>query len=292
MENIRYDSVSAQYVNIDKKEVTTDISTLFRDWKSDEKLIVMSPHDDDAIIGAGYAMLAAKKAGADVFVCIFCNGNAGYSRLEDKENIIECRRKEAYECYRRIGIAEDHIIRLEFPDFSAYGHMGWQLLDGQEGDMPRILRFLRENKITRMMVPNHYHEHIDHLAACLMSSYNAPQAGDAMRVDYGEPCQIRSVLQYSVWADLDPEDAFIHGRSSELRANRMIVVNKAAEEMIDEGIRAFGSQGLIIENLVNGRKNRVTEKGKYIEVYIDFDPRPVIDLNPYMEFMNGLDGDA
>ena len=141
-----------------------------------------------------------------------------------------------------------------------------------------------------IMIWNHHsHEHIDHLAAYLMSSYNAPQAGDAMRVDYGTPCQIRSVLQYSVWADLDPEDALIRGRSSALRANRMIVVNKAAEEMIDEGIRAFESQGLIIENLVNGRKDRVTEKEKYIEVYIDFDPRPVINLNPYVEFINSLE---
>ena len=51
------------YCNTDTKAVSKDISVLFPSFGKDEVLAVMSPHDDDAILGAGYAMLAAQEAG-------------------------------------------------------------------------------------------------------------------------------------------------------------------------------------------------------------------------------------
>ena len=64
--------------------------------------------------------------------------------------------------------------------------MGWEKADGRPGDMPRLLRFLRDNKVTRVMVPNHHREHIDHVAAHVMSTFNVPQAGDVALVDNGQ----------------------------------------------------------------------------------------------------------
>ena len=152
------------YCDTNTKAVSSDIDLLFPGFGKDEVLVVMSPHDDDAIIGAGYAMLAAQQAGAEVYVMIFCRGDAGYSTVEEKDTIEEVRKRETDACYGRLGIPADHIIRLNYPDFSAIGHWGWEKADGKPGDMPTILRFLREQKVTRVMIPNHYHEHIDHLA--------------------------------------------------------------------------------------------------------------------------------
>ena len=187
------------YCDTNTKTVSQDIDLLFPGFGKDEVLVVMSPHDDDAIIGAGYAMLAAQQAGAEVYVMIFCRGDAGYSTVEEKDTIEEVRKRETDACYGRLGIPADHIIRLNYPDFSAIGHWGWEKADGKPGDMPTILRFLREQKVTRVMIPNHYHEHIDHLAAHLMASFDCPQAGDAALVDYGTPHAVRSTLEYSVW---------------------------------------------------------------------------------------------
>ena len=47
------------YCDTNTKTVSPDIDLLFPGFGTDEVLVVMSPHDDDAIIGAGYAMLAA-----------------------------------------------------------------------------------------------------------------------------------------------------------------------------------------------------------------------------------------
>ena len=69
------------YCDINTKTFTNDINLLFPGFGDNEVLAVMSPHDDDAIIGAGYAMLAAQKAGAEVYVVIFCRGDAGYSTV-------------------------------------------------------------------------------------------------------------------------------------------------------------------------------------------------------------------
>lgn len=276
------------YCNTDTNAVSQSIDQLFPGFGTDEVLAVMSPHDDDAILGAGYAMLAAQQAGAQVYVVIFCRGDAGYSTVEEKDTIEEVRARETVECYSRLGVAADHILRMGFPDFSAIGNWGWEKADGNPGDMPRILRFLREKKVTRVMIPNHYHEHIDHLATYLMASYDVPQAGDAALVDHGTPHAVRSTLQYSVWADFDPEDALVNGRPAALRANRILVASQAVEQRIDDAISAYVSQEKIIENLVESRKERLTAKGTYVEPYIAFDCRPKINLDPYIRWVDKM----
>lgn len=273
------------YCDINTKTFTDDINLLFPCFGKNEVLAVMSPHDDDAIIGAGYAMLAAQKAGADVYVVIFCRGDAGYSTVAEKDTIEAVRVAETVDCYGRLGIPADHILRLNYPDFSAISHWGWTLATGDAGDMPTLLRFFREKKVTRVMIPNHYHEHIDHVAAHLMSSFDVPQAGDACLVDHGDPHPVTSTLEYSVWADLDPEDALVNGRPSDLRANRILMVSPAVEEKIDYAIEAYVSQEKIIEGLVNSRKERQTADGRFIEVYLTMDCRPKIKLQPYIDWI-------
>ncbi|MBE7030485.1 MAG: PIG-L family deacetylase [Ruminococcaceae bacterium] len=274
-----------QYFDVDKRTLSEDISALFPDFGKEEVLAVMSPHDDDAIIGAGYAMLAAQKAGAEVYVVIFCRGDAGYSTIAEKETIEQVRMEETYDCYARMGIDKEHILRLNFPDFSAIGNCGWQKATGEPGEMPVLLRFLREKKVTRVMVPNHYHEHIDHVAAHIMSTFDVPQAGDSALVDYGTPHTVKSTLEYSVWADFDPENALVHARPSNLRANRILAVSAAVEEKIADAIGAYVSQAEIIKGLVLSRTERKTATGVFVEPYIAFDCRPKIDFSPYKKWV-------
>ena len=277
-----------RYYNVDTKAVSENIDAIFPDFGRNEVLAVMSPHDDDAVIGAGYAMLAAKRAGAEVSVVIFCRGDAGYSTVEEKETIERVRCKETLDCYQRMGIPADHILRMNFRDFSAFGNIGWEKADGKPGDMPRLLRFLRDKKVTRVMVPNHHREHIDHTATHIMGSFNAPQAGDCALVDCGAPHAVRSVLEYSVWADLAPDDALVNGRAATLRANRIIEVDGGIEGEISNAVSAYVSQAEIIRGLIAARSERRTRGGSYIEVYLTLDCRPKIDFSPYKDFIEGL----
>lgn len=265
------------------------METLFPGWDGkNERLCVYSPHDDDAILGAGYAMRAALDDGAEVHMIIVCSGNAGYSTVEEKETIVATRHQETLNCYKAFGIPEENIIFLNYPDFSALNYMGWQIAPGQEGHFRTTMTELRKRRITRILAPNHYREHVDHIAASMMASYDAPQLGDQHTVDWATPYPVKSVAQYSVWAELDPEDAMVKGRDVNLRANTILVANADVEKEVINGYKEYVSQTAIIAGLVEQRKGRLLPDGRSIEVYMRFDPRPQLNFEPYKQLLSKL----
>lgn len=276
------------YLNTNTKEKSASLEALFPGWDGpNERVMVYSPHDDDAILGAGYAIRAAIEDGAEVFLTIVCNGHCGYSHPEEKDIIVETRRKEAYDCYESFGIPKDHILRLEFPDFSALQYVGLFLDENKrEGHFKKTITTLRENRITRILVPNHYHEHIDHYAAYMIGAYDVPQAGDAILVDWAEPYTVKSTAQYSVWAELDPEDAILAGRDITLRASLVIAADPSVEDKVIAGIKAFPSQASVIEDLVAQRAARKLSDGRFIECYLHLDPRPKFNFKPYKDLFS------
>ena len=262
------------------------LETLFPGWDGkNERLCVYSPHDDDAILGAGYVMRAALDDGADVHIIFACNGNCGYSTPEEKDTIVEVRRRETLNCYKAFGIPEENVVFLDISDFSALSYIGWNIAPGREGHFRTTMKELRERKITRILAPNHYHEHVDHIATYMMAAYDAPQAGDSHTVDWAAPYTVKSTAQYSVWAELDPEDALIKGRNAALRANTIAIASPEVEEWVCAGIGQYVSQEEIIAGLVNQRKARQLPDGRFIEVYLRFDPRPQLDFSPYKKFL-------
>jgi Uncharacterized proteins, LmbE homologs len=279
------------YIDINKKTTAQDINMFFYDWeKGRERVCVFSPHDDDAIIGAGYAISAAIENGAEVYIVIFCRGNAGYSIPEQKGYIEKIREEETVNAYKKIGIKEENIIRFNYSDFSVLQNVGWILNNGSEGSFKNSIVTLRKLNITRLLVPNHYREHIDHTAVSTIGSYDSPQVGDPILVDWAAPQMIRSVIEYPVWADLSPEDMLTSGRESGLRANRIIIVPGEVEKKICEGIAQYKSQGEIIKNMIDSRKERYLSADRYMEVYLEYDPRPKMDFTAYKKFVNDIGG--
>lgn len=280
-----------RYVDIDKRIAAPDINLLFPDWEAaKERVCIFSPHDDDAIIGAGYAICAAIANGAAVYVAIFCRGNAGYSVPEQKGAIEKIREAESIKAYQKIGVREENIIRFNYADFSVLQNIGWMLDNGDEGSFKHTMTTLRKHRITRLLVPNHYREHIDHTAVSCIGSYDSPQAGDPILVDWGAPQLIRSVIEYPVWADLSPQDMLLSGRKAGLRGNRLVVVPEDTERMICAGIAEYASQGEIIKGMIHSRKERCLSSGEYMEVYLAYDPRPKLDYRPYQEFIDEIGG--
>ena len=271
-------------IDTDTHEISSGLTTLFPGWAgASENICVYGPHDDDAVIGAGYAIKAALDDGASVHIFIICSGNAGYSNIADRDTIVETRRGETLACYKALGVPESNIVFFNISDFSALSKIGWNVATNQEGHFKKTLTELRTRKITRVLVPNHYREHIDHVAASMMAAYDAPQCGDACAVDWADPSPVKSVAEYSVWADLDPEDALLHGRSEEIRANCVLVAPEEVEMQVCQSISHYASQAKIIDGLIRARKERRIADGRYIEVYLRFDPRPKLDFSPYRQ---------
>lgn len=271
------------FLDTNTGEKTHSLDTLFPGWNgNDERVMVYCGHDDDAILGASYVIQACIEDGAEVFVTIACSGHCGYSTPEEKDTIVDKRRAEAYEGYRLLGVPQDHILRLELPDFSAQSYVGLLIDENhREGHFRKTITNLRENKITRILTTNPYHEHVDHTAAYIMGAYDAPQAGDAHSVDWAEPYPVKSVAMFSCWAEFDPEDAMVSGRKTEVRANVAVAVTEDVEAKTMESISAFSSQKAIIEDLCRQRAGRKLADGRFLECYIKYDPRPKFNYEPY-----------
>lgn len=279
-----------KYFNLRANELSEEISTLFPDWNEGEEVVaVFSPHDDDALLGAGYSILGALDWGAEVFVFIFCKGDAGYSSLKEKDQIVEVRRQESAEAYSRIGVDEDHVRRFNYGDFSVFPFIGKKLPGGRDGTFAKTLPALREIGATRLLLPNGYREHLDHAAVNQIGAFDGPQVGDPILVDWGEGSPVKSFLEYAVWGDFSPEDRLIFNRKKGLRGNKLILADSSVEELVRNGLYSFKSQEEIIEDLVQHRKAR-RYNGYYVEVYLDFDPRPGLDFQPYKDYLNELEG--
>jgi hypothetical protein len=265
-----------------------DIDIIFPGWSpGDERVLAVSPHDDDALLGAGYALVAAQENGGVAHVAICCDGSAGYSRVQDRNTIVERRRRESMAAYGAMGIPAERVHYLGFPDFSLIGHLGWKLATGHLGTLQPFITLLRRIGATRLLIPNGYREHLDHTAAYDLGRYDGPQAGDAVGADWGKPSVIRSTLQYAVWADLSPEDALVHGAPTEIRANRALVAPYALEHQIAEALAAWESQQQIIARLLEQRRERDCGMG-LMELYVVLDPRPKLDYAPYVRLLNSL----
>ena len=276
-------------LDVDKR-AWSGLETLFPGWEgAKESVCVYSPHDDDAILGAGYAMRAAVEAGARVTVIIVCDGACGYSTPEEKDGIVARRQKETLDCYRALGIKDEDVLFLGFPDFSAIQYVGRILDPNREGHFRKTITELRRRKVTRILAPNHYREHIDHLAAYLIAAFDSPQAGDAHSVDWAEPFAVRSTAQYSVWAELDPADALLRRRDDlGLRADVVLAVSPDVEDVVIDCVKRYPSQVAIIADLVDQRRARQLPDGRFIEVYRRFEPRPKLDFSPYKRLIASL----
>ena len=265
------------------------INFLFPHWEfSEERLAIFGAHDDDSILGAGYAMAAAMEASAEVFVVTFCKGDCGYSAPEQKDSIVEIRRAEHESALIKFGIKKENIKRFEYPDFSLGQFLGKELQNGDDGTFLQVLDFIREKRITRVMMHNNYREHTDHTAVYEIVISDVIQAGDAILADRGNPQHVKSYHQYSVWADFSPEDALTNNESNcFIRANRAIVCDETIEEKVRLAICEYASQGQIIDNLLISREERRVFGG-YVELYIELDPRPKLDFAPYVRLINEM----
>jgi len=278
------------YYNLRNKVCANDINLLFPGWEhGKEQVAIFGAHDDDPLLGAGYAMSAVMENGADIYAVIFCQGDCGYSVPEQKNTIVDIRRKENENALMRFGLKKENIIRFEYPDFSLWQFKGKQLINGEDGLFKKMLEFIRNNKITRVLIPNGYREHTDHTAVFETCMYDIVQCGDSVLSDLGkEPQHVKTYLQYSVWADFSPEDTLVNNETNTaIRANRAITCPASIEEHIHKALKEYVSQELIIKNLMEQRRERQTKAG-YMELYIDIKPRPKLDYAPYVSLIESI----
>lgn len=257
------------------------IDLVFPGWKQGERVVFFSPHDDDAVLGAGYLILAAVRSGGVPDVFVFCRGDAGYSTPAEKRTIVQRRKREAACAYGILGVKKSNIRFFGLPDFSLPSH-----LDRRSKRVPglfdRLVSLLRRRCISRVLFSSGFLEHWDHTAVFHAGIYISPQAQDPILADLGKPQPIRSYLAYSVWGDFEPP---ANGQST--RADRGILAAEEDEKLVIGAVKAFSSQARIIKEIVAQREKRKTSGG-YLELYKSYEPRQPIDYTPYFRLLKKM----
>lgn len=252
-----------------------DIGIIFPGWKKGETVAFLSPHDDDAALGAGYLLRAVKKAGGKPVVLIFCKGDAGYSKAEEKKTIVARRRREAYDAYDALGVPPEDIVRFDRPDLSLMGHVDRISPAGRKGVVDTFIGVLRALKISRVVFTSPNYENWDHTAVYMLGMYAAPQAGDAILADLGAPSPISSMLIYSVWGDFAPKPG------GGLGADLGLLASDRDEQAVRKALAAFESQAAIMANTVAARRDARRGPEGWLELYARASVREPVNYLAY-----------
>ncbi len=134
-------------------------------------VLVLAPHPDDEVLGAGGVMAEAVRRTAEVDVVVATDGEAGPNRTAAPD-LAEARRAETRQALGRLGVTPEHVHFLGYAD----GHLGaawserWRAELRGDGDEPgtRVLDALRAALRTHppdtVVMPVPLDAHPDHRA--------------------------------------------------------------------------------------------------------------------------------
>lgn len=216
-----------------------------------ERWLFVSPHDDDACIGAGLWLQAALQAGVDVRLLVVTDGRMGYCDPAQKDTIIETRRVETHDSCEKLGLDEEHVRYIDYPDGSLFTLQGRQEpqpdiedIRGYIGLQNAMCYHLRAVRPTRIIVPTPTDLHPDHRITYSELMISLFHASGAIWPELGKPIdQIPSVYEMAIYCDFG-EPPNLQIRADQQAFNRKL-----------ESIAAFESQNQIAKLVENVRED-------------------------------------
>jgi LmbE family N-acetylglucosaminyl deacetylase len=242
----------------DESSFGADVSSVLSNWHpAQEGVLVIVPHDDDAMIGMGMLLRYFVETQVPLNLAIVTDGHLGYTTLEDRGSICEIRRRETLAAGRLLGIESSYIQWLGFPDGDLERYRGKRVAvagdptthDGFTGLEDAFVRVLRKGithgertvPITRVFFPASSDYHNDHVVTCEQIFISIFHAQGAIWPECGDPIQHCPLCyQFAIYCDFapgEPPNILYRGTDESFRAKM-------------QSIAAFRSQGQIA-TLVN-----------------------------------------
>lgn len=195
----------------DERRVGSKLAEVSRHWQGgQEHFLMISPHDDDAVLGAGLLIQLAKREKVPVHIMIVTDGSMGYCSDDEKNRIAEIRRQESLECYHSLGVPQQNIVWLGFPDCQLASYRGRSpakpddpaAISGFSGLQNAFTSHLRKIRPTQCFLPTWNDLHPDHRIVYeefLISLFHA--AGNIWP-EIGQPLSmVPYVNTYAVYCD-------------------------------------------------------------------------------------------
>jgi LmbE family N-acetylglucosaminyl deacetylase len=188
---------------------TTSLSELMGgEDVSRQSWLFLSPHDDDLCVGAGLFMQAAVRAGVDVHAVIVTDGCMGYCREDQRDSIVQIRRQETYESFAVLGIPEEKVIYIGYPDGGLTPYIGRRRAKPGEpaigdhvGLQNAFTYHLRRTRPVRVFVPTHTDLHPDHRVTHSELMISIFHAAGAIWPELGPPIDVPKLGELAVYCD-------------------------------------------------------------------------------------------
>ena len=238
---------------------------------SSNPLLVIAPHDDDAQLAASVAIFESIRAGGEAHIVVVTDGRMGFQDSESKKGIVEARKKECVASCAALGVPQENLHRLEFPDASLNRHAGaWQDSDGSvrglTAELTRVIRMINPGAV---MMPIESDIHPDHRLVSIEGQIACFHSASRIWSELGQPSSFRPALWgYACYAP------FPGGPDLEL------VADDDAWERKKAAVLAYKSQPEIIPSLVSDLENM----GK--REYFKKINRPQLHYREYYELFN------
>jgi LmbE family N-acetylglucosaminyl deacetylase len=230
---------------------TPKIGEIFDDWQADREVwMFLAAHDDDIITGAGMAFQAALAEEIEVHAVITTDGRMGYCVPQQRVTISRVRQAECVKSFEILGLPEERIHFLSFPDCALSAHQGRQLrteghpteIAGASGMQNAYSYILRKIRPTRVILPTIADLHPDHRITNSEMQISLFHAQGQIWPELGEPIEeVPKVYEYATYCDF-PEPPQIRIEVPEEMLARKL-----------EGIRAYASQ-MQIDVLVDAHR--------------------------------------
>ncbi len=164
---------------------------------SAERVLVLSPHPDDDVIGCGGLLKLLAGDGAKIKVVYFSDGSFGTKDKSHNKSLIPIREEETREAGKMIGVGEEKFLRLSDLHLQSSPDLAAQIRREIEFDKPDLI-----------LAPSFEDLHPDHLAVAEVLYLSLRNFDDHI-----------NIWLYEVW-----------GLS---RFNRLVIINDTIEDKID-----------------------------------------------------------
>lgn len=151
-----------------------------------ERALVICCHPDDEVLGIGGTIKKLTNEGTEVSVLMFANGNEGYTRMEDKEKIVDIRRKEREAVGQILGIR--HYEAHDYGDFA---------IPADEVTYRMCIRAIRTYR-PDVIFTHYWNEYRTHKAVASIAEEAFWQAGWTCSLDLGDPWKASALYHFEV----------------------------------------------------------------------------------------------
>jgi len=151
-----------------------------------KKILIFCGHPDDDAIALGGTIHKFADEGAEITEVVFATGNEGYSRMEEKDKIIEIRAQEREAAGKLLGIT--HYETFSYTDYG---------IPANEATYKLVIKMIRKYR-PDIIFTHYWLDYMAHKAVATVVTEAWWQAGWEASLELGEPWKARSLYYFEV----------------------------------------------------------------------------------------------